>query len=165
MDFSYRSSHSKLPALDILCEFNKAYENSAPSGYALFYQQLLCAARDHNHTELVTLLSSDGHFNGLDVIVIQSPLTVAVLNKNTNLSVIERLLRKGSFLTLTLKCPFINLSRPTVFWRDTIFCQYVSSVIEQPCVMDQPEILEMLLSYDTDQNRERYETYNSLLNF
>jgi len=135
---------SKLPAKDILRELDEEYESTHPNS-AFLFQQILSAAREHDHSELITLLCEDPeHYsNYMALLLVLSPLALTF----SDLPLMKEFLCAGA--------PLVGNINPYPTFGSTPYCLFVSSIFEQACVLDQPEALELLLSYDTDTNPER----------
>jgi len=136
---------SLLPAADILRDFDAEEYQTTSYNYPFFFQRILSTAREHNHSELIALLCEDPgrHSKCLSMLIVQSPLAFTF----SDLTLMEMFLRAGAPVIWTTHPYPMLLSKPTDL--------FVLSIIEQACVLDHPDALKLLLSYDTDQNPER----------
>jgi len=136
---------SKTDSTELSDLFNKTYEAVHYPPLSVYRTLFLCAAIDHDHSSLVTLLLShpECDINFSFGYVIPSPLHAAVLARNSAL--VRVLLSAGASVNLESRT-----QTAVVSLTDAI------SAVESACVGDNPKILQLLLpTYDKHQTRAR----------
>jgi len=149
-----RSMRDAAEILDQLNETNKK-KNKGNIDNNSFYLVVLNEAIVHKHTELITLLLSDPRYSlkSLDNSKIMKILLTAM--DAGNLQVVEVLLRARS--SLILRSGIVNgFTHSGTRTADKLA---KLNAIEYACLLDQPEMVKLLVSYDRIENKQHHKWY------